>query len=83
MHDSILHDQDFEQQSRTWLEVAREYFPEFSDDDLWFMIYEYTGYPSFWTYETSVESQFRKQLQYAKDHPGWHPLTGWEKEEDS
>lgn len=49
---------------KTFLDVAREYFPELSDDELDFILWEYTGFPSF--FDGDTETELRKQLQYAK-----------------
>lgn len=47
----------------TAIEIAREYFPDMSDDDLDRLIWAETGFPSFWPDETiSVEANFRAQL---------------------
>ena len=51
---------------KTWVEIAREYFPEVSDRELQSIIWGRTGFPSF--FETDdVEACFRRQLQDEKD----------------
>jgi hypothetical protein len=54
----------------TWLDVAREYFPDYSDAELDHIIWAYTGFPEFWHIPedgNTVEECFRKQLQDFKD----------------
>lgn len=51
-------------------EVAREYFPDESDKDLDFIIWNETGYPEFWNIGVdgyTVEECFRKQLKDAQE----------------
>lgn len=56
------------------LDVAREIFPDMGDDELDYMLWEYTGYPSFFNSKEPVSVQIRRQLQRAKDNPNWHPF---------
>jgi len=47
------------------IEIAREVFPDKPDDFLEFVIWEYTGFPSFWNIPqegNTPEECFRKQL---------------------
>ena len=46
------------------LEVAREYFPDASDDELDHCIWTHTGFPGFWTGDP--ETCFREQLSKLK-----------------
>ena len=45
--------------------MVLEYFPDANDEFIEFVVWEKTGYPSFW--EGSPEKCFRKQLQEFKD----------------
>lgn len=49
----------------TALDIAREYLPEMSDDDLNYVIWNHTGFPSFWRPEDgkTPEECFRTQLK--------------------
>ena len=52
----------------TALEIAKEYFPYETDEILDFIIWEKTGYPSFWNIPgdgATPEECFRKQLRRA------------------
>lgn len=52
------------------ISIAKEYFPLANEEELNFIIWEYTGYPSFWNIgkdgKTSEEC-FRKQLSEFKE----------------
>jgi hypothetical protein len=49
-------------------DVAREYFPDASDEELEHIIWEHTGYPEFWPDGSKTpEENFRMQLQEFKD----------------
>ncbi len=50
----------------TFGEVVREYFPDASDDDVDYILWEKTGYPSFWETD-DTEACLRKQLQEFKE----------------
>ena len=51
---------------KTWVEIARKYFPEVPDRELQSIIWGRTGFPSF--FETDdIEACFRQQLQDEKD----------------
>jgi len=53
----------------TPIEIAREYFPDKDDEYLDWIIWERTGFPSFWRIPTdgaTPEECFRKQLQAFK-----------------
>ena len=56
----------------TFLEIAKEYFPDATNDDLEHILWEFTGFPNFFRGDT--ETELRKQLQRHKDNPNWHPL---------
>lgn len=61
---------------KTFLDIASEYFPDASKDELDYILWEYTGFPCFFHGDT--ETELRKQLQYKKDNPKWHPLDDYE-----
>ena len=51
---------------KSTLEIAREYFPYLNDEALEHIIWEETGYPSFWNIPKdgkTPEQCFRKQLK--------------------
>jgi hypothetical protein len=50
----------------TFAEVVKEYFPDANDDEVDFILWSETGYPSFWETD-DVEVCLRKQLQEFKD----------------
>ena len=56
----------------TAIEIAREYLPRLADEELDHVIWEYTGFPSFWNIPkdgNTPEECFRKQLlAYARAH---------------
>lgn len=58
------------------LEVAREYLPDRSDDELDHVLWTYTGFPEFFVLEpgeTTTEPALRRQLKaYADDPQGVH-----------
>lgn len=48
------------------LEVVREYFPDASDEEIDWIVWEQTGFPSFWNIPkdgNTPEECFRKQLR--------------------
>lgn len=47
----------------TYLELARQYFPNATDDELDYILWEYTGFPSFYR----DLDELKKQLQEAKE----------------
>lgn len=49
---------------KTFEDVARQYFPNVNIHILHDIIWEYTGFPSFWSGDP--ETCFRKQLKEAK-----------------
>ena len=54
----------------TWGELVREYFPDATDDEVDFILWEKTGFPEFWNIgvdgDTPLEC-LRKQLQDFKN----------------
>jgi hypothetical protein len=49
-------------------DVAREYFPDATDDQLEYIIWEHTGFPEFWPDSSKTpEDNLRMQLQEYKD----------------
>ena len=61
----------------TALEIAREYFPNASDETLDSIIWSRTGFPEFWNIPedgNTPEECLRKQLQDFKNHVT--PLCG-------
>ena len=47
------------------LQIAREYFPEATEEEIEYVIWEQTGFPSFWQIHkdgATPEECFRKQL---------------------
>ena len=48
------------------IELAKEYFPEASEEELDHIIWSRTGFPSFFRGEESIEEQMRKQLSAYK-----------------
>lgn len=46
---------------KTVIEIIREYFPEVTDDEAWYILWNETGFPSFWCGE-STEKCLRNQL---------------------
>ncbi len=54
----------------TFAEVVREYFPDANDDEVEFILWGKTSFPSFWRIPedgASPEECLRKQLQEFKD----------------
>jgi len=51
---------------KTFGEVVREYFPNASDDEVGFILWEKTGYPCFWETD-NTETCLRKQLREFKE----------------
>ena len=53
-------------------DIIREYFPDATDEFCEFVLWEKTGYPSFWNIPkdgNTPEECFRKQLSDFKDEP--------------
>ena len=51
-----------------WIEVAREYFPDASEEELEHIIWDFTGFPFYWPDNgKTAEENFRAQLQEYKD----------------
>lgn len=52
-----------------WIQLVKSYFPDITDDQADFILWEYTGFPSFWhltkEYPTPI-SRCRKQLRQLK-----------------
>lgn len=46
-------------------DIAKEYFPQATDEQIDFILWEYTGFPAFWNGDP--ETCLRKQLQELKD----------------
>jgi hypothetical protein len=62
--------QEPKKEFKSVLDIAKEYFPDASEDDLWFIIWEETGYPQFWNIPQdgdTPEACFRKHLQDFKN----------------
>ena len=49
-----------------YLTLVREYFPDASDDEALDILWNYTGYPGFWTGK-DPDSACRAQLQHLKE----------------
>jgi len=59
-------------------DTVREYFPDASNDDIEFIVWEKTGYPSFWNIPEdgkTAEECFRKQLQDFKNEISKPPMN--------
>jgi len=57
----------------TWADVVREYFPGATADEVDFILWEKTGFPSFWNIGidgSTPEQCLRRQLQELKDRKG-------------
>ena len=53
-----------------WLDLVREYFPNITDEVADCILWEHTGFPSFWRLgedNSTIEECCRKQLQEYKD----------------
>jgi len=51
-------------------DIIKEYFPNASDEECEFILWEHTGYPEFWNIPedgNTPEECFRKQLQNFKE----------------
>jgi hypothetical protein len=46
-------------------DIIREYFPQAEDDEVDFILWNYTGYPGFWN--GNPEQCLRQQVQHLKD----------------
>ncbi len=51
----------------TGLELTREIFPDLDDDALDYILWEHTGFPSFFPKEVGAEAHFRQQLEAYRD----------------
>lgn len=51
--------------SGTLIDVVKEYFPEATDDEALDILWNYTGYPSFW--RGAPMASLREQLQHLKE----------------
>jgi hypothetical protein len=51
--------------SGTFIATVKEFFPDASDDEAMGILWNYTGYPNFWTGEP--KASLREQLQHLKD----------------
>jgi hypothetical protein len=51
--------------SGTFIATVKEFFPEVSDDEAMGILWNYTGYPSFW--HGDPKGTLREQLQHLKD----------------
>lgn len=53
----------------TALEIAREIFPEYSDDECGFVLWEHTGFPALWALQEgeTIEDCLRRQLTEYRD----------------
>jgi hypothetical protein len=58
------------------LDIAREYFPDYDDCGLDYVIWEHTGYPSFW-HGDDIEAEFRSQLEFYKYTIECPACNGW------
>ena len=59
--------------SQTYGDLVREYFPNATDEECEFILWERTGFPSFWDIPedgNTPEECLRKQLQEARDTKG-------------
>lgn len=57
----------------TALQVAKEYLPGLTDEDLDHVLWTYTGFPEFFVLEpgeTTIEPALRRQLRAYADDPG-------------
>jgi hypothetical protein len=65
-----MREEAMEEKSWTLIDVIREYIPNVTEMEAEFIVWEKTGYPSFWDIPTdgqTPEECFRKQVQeYAK-----------------
>lgn len=53
----------------TWLELVKHYFPDATDDQADYILWEYTGFPEFWhltKHYPTVIARCRKQLRELK-----------------
>lgn len=54
----------------TWVELVKEYFPAVSDEEADYILWEKTGFPTFWLIPengNTVEECCGKRLQELKD----------------
>jgi hypothetical protein len=59
----------------TWTELVREYFPDVSDKEADYILWNHTGFPSFWNIPhdgDTPEACCRKQLVKLKEHLDSH-----------
>ena len=60
----------------TALEIAQEIFPDYDRCGLEYVIWEHTGYPSFWATD-DIEAEFRRQLEFYRDTIECPACDGW------
>lgn len=68
----------------TWLELAREYFPDASDAELDAILWSETGFPDFWNIPedgATPEACCRKQLAELAARPVADPYATRERQE--
>lgn len=53
------------QYTKTPIEIAREYFPDCTDEQLGYILWNHTGFPCFW--DGDPETCMRQQLQDYKN----------------
>jgi hypothetical protein len=53
--------------ARTTAQIVREYFPDADEDEIDNILWNYTGFPTFFDGSGTVEEQLREQLQHLKD----------------
>ncbi len=58
----------------TWLDLAREYFPDANDDELDSLLWNCTAFP------VAGVDTIRNQLQHLKDNPGFDPYAETERQ---
>ncbi len=55
----------------TWNDLVREVFPDATDDEAGFILFEFTGFPSFWRIPEDGATPREcclKQLRHLKEH---------------
>lgn len=53
----------------TWIELVRHYFPDVTDEQADYILWEYTGFPEFWSLNRwcpTPTARCRKQLRQLK-----------------
>ncbi len=51
-----------EELSTTLDKIVLEYFPKASDEDINYILWNHTGFPSFWRHDQPIEQTIREQL---------------------